>query len=141
MSLPSAARAGTEPGPQGIEAVRSEFRRSRGTLARGRSGGRREFERLPRVALDDALAILLDWRRDPLRFDRGAVAWHARLAGYAPRLTLADSEEAVSALRGLAGPSAGAAALRLADVLMRHDLHDAATVLDTWLASRSAPTK
>src|SRR5690349_16233348 len=76
--------------PQALAAVRREFRRSRRLADREGWPARRLQEQLPRVALYEALEILLEWRGEP-RFDAGAVAWHARLAGNAPQLTLDDA--------------------------------------------------
>lgn len=90
--------------------------------------------RLPRLALDDALAVLLGWRGDPARFDPGAVAWQARLAGHAPDLTLDDAGHVLTALRGLRGPAPEWAARRLSEICRRYGLDDVSNVLDDWVA-------
>jgi hypothetical protein len=89
------------------------------------------------VALHEALEILLDWRGEP-RFDAGAVAWHARLAGEAPRLTLEDAERALTALGELGGSRPDVGALALRAICERHRLTQAAGVLDHWLAQRQS---
>jgi hypothetical protein len=130
----------TTPGSVAIDqldAVRREFRRSRRAPTSERWDTRRLSEQLPRLTLHEALQILLEWRGES-RFDAGAVAWHARLAGHAPGLTLDDSERALTALGELGGsrPEVGALALRaLCD---RYRLAEAAAVLDDWLASRQS---
>jgi hypothetical protein len=117
-----------------LDAVRREFRRS---PTSERWGTRSLSERLPRVELHEALEILLQWRGES-RFDAGAVAWHARLAGYAPRLTLEDSERALTALGKLGGSSPDVGALALRAVCERYRLADAAAVLNDWLTERQS---
>jgi hypothetical protein len=120
-----------------LDSVRREFRRSRRESTPERWDTRRLSEQLPRLALHDALQVLLAWRGDS-RFDTGAATWHARLAGHTPGLTLDDSKRALTALEELGGsrPEVGALALRaLCD---RYWLTDAAAVLDDWLASRQS---
>lgn len=89
------------------------------------------------MALHEALEILLEWRGGP-RFDAGAVAWHARLTGYAPSLTLDDSERALTALEELGGSSPDSGALALRAFCERYRLAEAAAVLDDWLARRQS---
>lgn len=124
--------------PPALDAVRREFRRSRGHSERSRWTSRAIRERLPRVSLDEALEILLTWRYDSGRFDSGAVAWQARLAGHAPRLSLEEAAGAVEALSELGGcnPELGALALRA--LCRRHELEDVARVLDAWLEERES---
>lgn len=114
------------------ESVRREFRRSRRD-ARAPRFPARVLERLPRVSQDEALLVLLGWRDDPPRFDAGAVEWHARLAGHAADLTLADAECALTALRGLVGPAPEWAARRLSELSRRYGLDDVGAVLDHWV--------
>lgn len=123
--------------PAAFDAVRREFRRSRRSSAPERWDSRRLSEQLPRVALHEALEILLDWRGEP-RFDAGAVAWHARLAGQAPLLTLEDAGRALTALEELGGSRAAVGALSLRALCERHRLAEAAVVLDDWLAQRQS---
>ena len=69
---------------------------------------------LPKVALADALALLLlalDEQR--WRFDTAAPRWHGRLCAEA-RLTLTEAQLAVAALDALAGPGAVAGGQALA---------------------------
>jgi hypothetical protein len=120
-----------------LDSVRREFRRSRKSPTPERWGSRRLNDQLPRVALHDALEILLGWRGDP-RFDGGAVAWHARLAGHAPYLTLDDAERALTALKDLGGSSPDGGALELGALCQRHGLAEAEAVLDDWLAVRQS---
>jgi hypothetical protein len=123
--------------PQAVDAVRREFRRSRRLAAReGWTAGRLR-EQLPRVALDEALEILLEWRGEP-RFDAGAVAWHARLAGHVPQLTLDDADQALTALERLGGPSPEVGALALRELCERYRLEEAASVLGEWLSQRQS---
>jgi hypothetical protein len=123
--------------PSGLETLRRDFRRSRRVPAPGRWSGDRLREQLPRLSLGEALEILLEWRGQP-GFEAGAVAWHPRLAGHAPRLTLDDAEEALKALRGLGGPCLETAAYALRALCIRHRLGDVAVVLDEWLARRES---
>lgn len=143
-AVPSPGPAIPSPGaanpaaPRALDAVRREFRRSRGDTERVRWTTRTIRERLPRVSLDEALEILLTWRYDSARFESGAVAWQARLAGHAPRLSLEEASSALDALKELGGcnPELGAYALRA--LCRRHGLGDVAHVLDTWLAERES---
>jgi hypothetical protein len=123
--------------PAALDAVRRELRRARRSPTSERWGTRRLSEQLPRLALHEALEILVEWRGQS-RFDAGAVAWHARLAGHAPCLTLEDSERVLTALGELGGsrPDVGAVALRA--LCERYRLAEAAAVLDDWLASRQS---
>jgi len=120
-----------------LDAVRREFRRSR--RSRDTEGWRARWlrEQLPRVALHEALEILLEWRGEP-RFDAAAVAWHARLAGHAPQLTLDDAERALAALERLGGPSPAVGALALQALCERYGLDEVASVLGEWLAQRQS---
>jgi hypothetical protein len=137
VAIPSPGMAIPSP-PRALDAVRREFRRSRGEASRSRWTTRTIRERLPRVSLDEALEILLTWRYDTGRFESGAVAWQARLAGYAPRLSLEESAVAVDALSELGGcnPELGAYSLRA--LCRRHGLEDVARVLDGWLEERES---
>jgi hypothetical protein len=141
MSASAGVRVSGEPTtpvrPQTLDAVRREFRRSRRLAAReGWTAGRLR-EQLARVALDEALEILLEWRGQP-GFDAGAVAWHARLAGHAPQLTLDDAERALTALNRLGGPTPEVGALMLRALCERYRLEDAASVLAEWLTQRQS---
>jgi hypothetical protein len=120
-----------------LDAVRREFRRSRASRrTEGWSAGRLRAQ-LPRVALCEALEILLGWRGQP-RFGAGAVAWHARLAGHCPHLTLDDAERALAALGQLGGSNPEVGALALRAVCERHHLEDVVAVLGDWLEQRQS---
>lgn len=123
--------------PTTLDAVRREFRRSRRSPAPGGWSAGRLRGQLPRVTLDEALEILLGWRGES-RFDAGAVAWYARLAGHVPGLTLDDSERALAALGELGGSSPEVGALALRALCERHHLEDVAVVLGDWLEQRQS---
>jgi hypothetical protein len=123
--------------PQALAAVRREFRRSRRLPHREGWHARRLQEQLPRVALYEAMEILLEWRGEP-RFDTGAVAWHARFVGNAPQLTLDDAGRALAALERLGGPSPEVGALALRALCERYHLEDVASVLGEWLTQRQS---
>lgn len=121
--------------PTTLDAVRREFRRSRRLPnPEGWRAGRLRGQ-LPRVALHEALEILLKWRGDP-GFDAAAVAWHARLAGHAPQLTLDDAGRALAALERLGGTNPEVGALELLALCERYGLEDVASVLVEWLTQR-----
>lgn len=125
------------PRPAVLDAVRREFHRSRRPSAPERWSARRLGEQLPRVALHEALEILLEWRGEP-RFDVGAVAWLTRFAGHARGLTLEDAERALTALEELGGTNPEVGALWLRALCERYQLAEAAGVLDDWLAQRQS---
>jgi hypothetical protein len=141
MSTSAGVGASGEPPtslqPTALEAVSRQFRRSRRPLNPEGWSARRLREQLPRVALHEALEILLEWRGAP-GFDAAAVAWHARLAGHAPQLTLEDAGRAVVALKGLGGPSPEVGALELRALCERYGLEDVASVLEEWLTQRGS---
>ena len=84
---------------------------------------------LRRVELGDALALVLfALDHDAPRFERAAVRWHSRLCREAP-LTLDEAQLALSALRGLAGPSRDAARATLLGIAKRHGLVDVVRAL------------
>lgn len=64
------------------------------------------------------------------------MAWHARLAGHCPGLTLDDAERALVALGELGGSSPDVGALALRALCERHHLDDVAAVLTDWLEQR-----
>jgi hypothetical protein len=136
--IPATPNALDEPAisvrPAALDVVRREFRRTRGSE---RWSSRRLSEQLPRVALHEALEILLDWRGEH-RFDAGAVAWHARLAGHAPGLTLEGARRALIALEEFGGASPDVGALSLRALCERYRLAEAARVVDDWLAQRKS---
>lgn len=90
---------------------------------------------LQRVGLADALSISLVFlQSEPASFSRAAARFHARVileSGRAPDLT--QSQEALTALRGLTGVDPQAAASDLADVVEELQLVDVAERIDAWL--------
>jgi hypothetical protein len=139
MSAPAGVGAPGEPPisvqPKTLDAVGREFPCSRRSPGPEGWRARRLSEQLPRVALHEALEILLEWRAEP-RFAAAAVAWHARLAGHAPQLTLDDAERALVALERLGGPSPEVGALALRALCAQYRLEDVASVLEEWLTQR-----
>ncbi|HET8673016.1 MAG TPA: hypothetical protein VFL87_05245 [Thermoleophilaceae bacterium] len=138
MSVVTEQRTPSPGSPPAYEAVRREFRRSRRAPESTRWTSRAIRHRLPRVSLDYALEILLTWRCDSARYDAGAVAWQARLAGYAPGLTLDEAARALAALGQLGGPSPERGAYALRALCRKHGLDEVAGVLDRWLERRQA---
>jgi hypothetical protein len=93
---------------------------------------------LPRVGLEDALAIvlaLLD--REPQSFPRAAARWAARLV-LECRLDLIDAQLAVASLAALEGAAAAAGVEALAELGQRSGLHRVEPVLTTWLQARAS---
>ena len=91
---------------------------------------------LPRVGLDDALAIclvLLDG--EPERFPAAAARWHARLC-MERRLPLEEADLALGALRALPGVRPQAAVAALSGICRSHGLRGAEHGLAGWLARR-----
>jgi hypothetical protein len=87
---------------------------------------------LPRVELDDALALVLLARdADAPRFERAAVRWHSRLCHEAP-LTLSEAQLALSALLALTGSSRRAATDALVGIAAVHGLAGVAKTLMNW---------
>jgi hypothetical protein len=88
---------------------------------------------LKAVALSDALElVLLLARKDPARFQRAALRWHAR---YCNELRVYDPVEAqvtLGLLVMLGGPSAGPAARALAELLQARRFGQAAETLMRW---------
>jgi hypothetical protein len=91
---------------------------------------------LPKVALADALALLLlALEEQPWRFDLAAARWHARLCHEA-RLTLPEAQLSLAALQALGGSSAVGAGHALGAICRAHGLGDVAGVLGAWLDAR-----
>jgi hypothetical protein len=91
---------------------------------------------LPRVGLEDALAIclvLLDG--EPQRFPAAVTRWHARLC-LERTLPPEEADLALGALRALAGPRPRPAVAALADICRAHGLGGAEQRLGDWLARR-----
>jgi hypothetical protein len=92
-----------------------------------------------RLNLADALALTLLYRdRDPARFPRAAIRWHARLSRETGGLAPEDAQLALAALLALAGPrpeTGARALLALFDGLV---LIEPAAVIQDWLERRPA---
>ena len=87
---------------------------------------------LPRLALADALALLLlALDQQPWRCQTAAPRWHGRLCAEA-RLTVEEAQLALAALHALAGPGAGAGGQALTALCAAHRLDDSARVLERW---------
>jgi hypothetical protein len=90
---------------------------------------------LPRLGLEDALALVLLYRdTDARRFERAAVRWHGRLCLEARGLSSEDAGLALAALRALSGGEPSAAAGALAGLLDAYGLTREGAVLREWLA-------
>ena len=96
---------------------------------------------LPRpVGLEDALAIclvLLD--REPETYPRAAARWASRFA-IERRLTLTDTQLALSALAALPGESARAGAEALIELADRYRLQRVDQLLSAWVERRAPGT-
>jgi hypothetical protein len=91
---------------------------------------------LPRIGLEDALAILLALHdRDPQTFPRAAARWGARLT-LERRLALPEAQLTHSALGVLPGPDAHTGAEALIELAERHGLRRVEAVLTPWLRAR-----
>jgi hypothetical protein len=94
---------------------------------------------LPRLALADALALLLLYSRtDRRRFERAAVRWHGRLCLEAARLSRADAALALATLGALGDGERGPPAMALGELLASYGLAREAGVIRAWL--RDAPS-
>ena len=92
---------------------------------------------LPRVPLDDALALCLLLRdREPGRYEAAAVRWHSRFCREV-RPSLVDAQLTLAALHALGGDSADAAAQSLLAVAERSGRDGCAEVLAAWLERRA----
>ena len=91
---------------------------------------------LPRVGLEDALAIclvLLD--AEPQKFPAAAARWHARLC-MERRLAIEEADLALGALRALPGARPQAAAAALGGICRAHGLPAAEQRLAGWIRTR-----
>ena len=88
---------------------------------------------LPRVPLDDALALLVLLREDQPRFDRAVVRWHARFCLEVPEVGAGEALLVLAALRSLSGPDAEVGVAALIAVCERHALRAAAHLLRRFL--------
>jgi len=75
---------------------------------------------LPHAPLPEALAICLDMVGSA-RYERAAISWHTRFCAYAPGLTFADAQAALTALAAFPDSSRSAAAAQLATLTRRAD--------------------
>lgn len=88
---------------------------------------------LPRVSLDDALAICLAFLdHEPGRYPRAAAKWASRFCGERP-IALADAQLLVAALGALPGAGVRAASEALIEIAARHDVRGVDGVLGVWL--------
>ena len=86
---------------------------------------------LPRLTVDDALAVLLVIRAgEPERYEHAAVRWLGKLITDTRALELADAELALAALRGLVGQRPAPAAVALAELLAAVGYEEAARRLE-----------
>ena len=108
----------------------SAYARLRRALAsRNAAGALAAAAELPRVPLDDALALLVLLRDDEPRFDRAVVRWHARWCLEVRGIGPGEAQLALAALRSLSGPDAALGAATLIAVCERHGLGVAADAL------------
>ncbi len=90
---------------------------------------------LPRVRLEDALALVLLYHRaGDRRFERAALRFHARLCAETPAITLAAGAAALQALAMLARGDATRATAILAETLDAHGAHQLVDALDEQAA-------
>ena len=91
---------------------------------------------LPRVALEDALAILLAlMEREPQSFSRGAARWGSRLT-LEHRLPLVDAQLTLASLAALPEPGARAGAEALIELAERYGLRRVDELLAAWMRRR-----
>lgn len=90
--------------------------------------------RLPLPEALEACLGLLD--ASPSRYERAALAWHARLIGFAPQLRFTQANTVLNALAALPTPSADRAAFRLARVCAAAGLDEVVAVLERWSQER-----
>jgi hypothetical protein len=90
---------------------------------------------LPRVSLEDALAICLILRDGASpRYERAAVRLHGRLCLELPGLSLEDADLVLTALRLLPSPHGRAGVAALSALLESRGDEPLANVLAAWLA-------
>jgi hypothetical protein len=89
------------PSPMSSQA--STYMRFQRALAKGNvwlaEDSARDLER--RLSLEDALRLLLLYRDQPAKYERGAARWIVRYAAESPRATLTDVELVTGLLRGV----------------------------------------
>ena len=117
-------------------AVFDERERQARAAARRRS---RRGDRAPQpVPLDDELRNCLNCLVEaPARYERAAVAWHARWCRAAPALTLAEAMSGLEAVQARASGESEAtrAAKALSALSGRHGLPAVAAVLTGWVGA------
>jgi hypothetical protein len=117
----------------------SAVMRLQGALANPRTSAsqiRAIASELPRIGLEDALAIvlaLLD--REPQSFSRTAARWGGRLM-LERRLPLIDAQLTLASLAALPGPGARAGAEALIELSDRYGLRRIEDLLIAWLKAR-----
>lgn len=94
---------------------------------------------LEHVGLADALELVLLLRdKDPLRFPRSALRWHARFVAETRTIELAEASAVLGLLAALDGDRGATAARALAELCDRRDLHPLANVLLRWAEGRQS---
>jgi hypothetical protein len=89
------------------------------------------------VGLSDALALCaLLAEKEPERFDRAAVRWHARYALELPGVTLAESQLVLASVASLASPRPQAARQALTELAAARRLHGFASALRRFASER-----
>ncbi len=95
--------------------------------------GRKDSPAVVRLPLPEALhACLALLDEEPSRYERAALAWHARLVRFAPELGFTDARAGLDALAALPTPAAQRAAVRLARLCARAGLDEVVAVLERW---------
>ena len=88
---------------------------------------------LEHVGLADALELcLLLLAREPGRFDRAALRWHARYCRAVAGVTLDEAQAVLALLAALRGSRAASAANALAEIFDRRALGQASEALIRW---------
>ena len=92
---------------------------------------------MPHVALEDALALtLLLAAREPPRYGRVALRWHARYCRELPGVELDEAVAVLALLSVFRGQAAGAAARALAELLSSRNEPRLAQVVRRWQVER-----
>jgi hypothetical protein len=93
---------------------------------------------LPRLGLEDALALVLVLTTDLGRFDRAATRWVARFVLETRGVGADEAQLALAALRALRGPEREVGARALVGLCRLRGLDRAADDVEAWLARRGA---
>ena len=92
---------------------------------------------MPHLSLADALALCLILRdREPAKYGRAAVRWHARFCRETRNVELADAQLVLALLDALAGQEAVVAASALAGIAERRGQREVAAALRRWRVER-----